>query len=251
MHKPSRSSQPMSRLTKLALAMLTLASSHANAGPADKVYTPHVVKGETEIELRGGYEDADSGANPYQLVFDVGYGVSDRWLTELVVKYEDAAPGGSATISDLEWENVLVLSEPGRHWLDFGLFSELEYERSSKRWELKIGPMFEKVVGREQFNLNLLLEQKFVSGANTELLYRGQWKHRAARTFEYGLQAFGELGEISQLGDQVEHKLGPAVFGSINTGGNNKLGWDFAILAGLNAAAPDLTLRFELEFERY
>ena len=184
-------------------------------------------------------------------MFDVGYGVSDRWLTELVVKYEDAAPVGSATISDLEWENVLVLSEPGRYWLDFGLFSELEYARASKDWELKIGPMFEKVVGREQFNLNLLLEQKFVSGANTELLYRGQWKHRAGRAFEYGLQAFGELGEIRQLGDQVEHKLGPAVFGSIDTGGNNRLGWDFAVLAGLNAAAPDLSLRFELEFERY
>jgi hypothetical protein len=238
-------------LKPITLLVLALASMAANAGPADKIYTPLVVKGETEFELRGGYEDADRGANPYQFVFDVGYGVSDRWLTELVVKYEDAAPGGNATLSDLEWENVLVLSEPGRHWLDFGLFSELEYERASKNWELKIGPMFEKVVGREQFNLNLLLEQKFVSGANTELLYRGQWKHRAGRAFEYGLQAFGELGEIRQLGDQVEHKLGPAVFGSIDTGGSNRLGWDFAVLAGLNAAAPDLSLRFELEFERY
>ncbi len=51
------------------------------AGPADKIYEPLSVKSEIGFELRGGYEDVDQGSNPYQLVFDLGYGVSERWLT--------------------------------------------------------------------------------------------------------------------------------------------------------------------------
>src|SRR3546814_16800669 len=84
------------------------------AGPADKVYRPFAVAGETEVELRGGYEDADSGANPYQTVLDFGYGVNDRWVTELVLKYDDAAPGGNGQLSEFEWENVLVFTVTGR-----------------------------------------------------------------------------------------------------------------------------------------
>ncbi|MDA3933971.1 MAG: hypothetical protein PF630_06550 [Gammaproteobacteria bacterium] len=234
-----------------ALWLLLLTPAMALAGPADKIYEPHSVKGEIEFELRGGYEDVDQGSNPYQLVFDLGYGVSDRWLTELVVKYEDSAPGGDGKISDLEWENILVLTEPGRYWLDLGIFSELEYETKSDDVELVIGPMFQKQIGQEQFNFNLLFERKLENNTDTELLYRAQWKHRASRSLEYGLQAFGELGALNDLGAEEEHKLGPALFGSFKTNSHNKLSWDMAVLAGINESAPDISMRFELEYELY
>ncbi len=234
-----------------ALVGLLLAPALALAGPADKVYTPHSVAGETEIEFRYGYEDADQGPNPSQAVLDFGYGVSDRWFTELVLKYEDAAPGGNGQLSDLEWENIVVLTEPGRYWLNLGLFNEIEYARESKDWEFVLGPMFEKQVGREQFNVNLLFERKLKDGADTELVYRAQWKHRAGRVLEYGVQAFGELGALDHLGREEEHKVGPALFGSFPAGGNNKWVWDTAVLVGVNPAAPDLSFRFELEYEAY
>ncbi len=186
-----------------------------------------------------------------KMVFDVGYGVSNRWMTELVIKYEDSAPGGDGRISDLEWENILVLTEPGRYWLDLGIFSELEYQRESDDVELVIGPMFQKQIGREQFNFNLLFERKLVDDADTELLYRAQWKHRAARTLEYGLQAFGELGTLKDLGAEEEHKLGPALFGSFKANRHDKVSWDLAVLAGINESAPDVSMRFELEYEMY
>jgi hypothetical protein len=169
-----------------ALWLLLLTPAMALAGPADKIYEPHSVKGEIEFELRGGYEDVDQGSNPYQLVFDLGY-----------------------------------------------------------------GPMFQKQIGQEQFNFNLLFERKLENNTDTELLYRAQWKHRASRSLEYGLQAFGELGALNDLGAEEEHKLGPALFGSFKTNSHNKLSWDMAVLAGINESAPDISMRFELEYELY
>jgi len=215
------------------------------------VYEIKPVKGEMEFEFRGGYEDADRGGNPYQAVFDLGYGVSDRWLTELVVKYNDAAPGNDGRISAVEWENVVALTEVGRYWLDLGLFAELVYKPHDDLWKLEAGPMFQKAVGNEQFNVNVLLEQEFEDGADTEVVYRGQWKHRAGRALEFGLQAFGEMGTLQHFGRNEEHKLGPALFGTIPVGGGNKWAWDVAVLAGLNRAAPDVSLRFEIEYEKY
>lgn len=233
------------------IAALFVSAAPAYAGAADKVYEVKAVKGEMEFEFRGGYEDADSGGNPYQAVFDVGYAVSDRWLTELVVKYDDAAPGHDGRISALEWENVVALTEVGRYWMDLGLFSELVYKLHDDLWKLEMGPMFQKSVGSEQFNANLVFERELKDGADTEVVYRGQWKHRAGRALEYGLQVFGDMGTFEHFGRADEHKLGPALFGTVPVGGNNKWAWDVAVLAGLNRSAPDLSLRFEIEFESY
>src|SRR3546814_13151140 len=81
--------------------------------------------------------DADSGANPYQTVLDFGYGVNDRWVTELVLKYDDAAPGGNGQLSEFEWENVLVFTEPGRGWLDAGLYAALAYDNVDDDWVIE------------------------------------------------------------------------------------------------------------------
>lgn len=237
----------------LTAAVLALMPAAVSAGAADKVYEPHVVAGETEFELRGGYQDVHADANPYQFVVDLGYGVNDRWLTEAVVKYDDVAPGGDGEITDLEWENIVVLTEPGQHWLDVGVFSELTYARDIDDVEVAIGPLLQTQVGREQFNLNLLAERIMDHDAHTELLYRGQWKHRGNAALEFGLQAFGELGEFGSLGerDAVEHQLGPALFGSASAGGHNKYEWNVALLAGLNRNAPDVAVRFAVEYEMY
>jgi hypothetical protein len=56
-------------------ALLSLQLPTAHADPAAKVYLPSVVEGETEIELRGGYQrwrDHDDDRERQGIV-DVGY----------------------------------------------------------------------------------------------------------------------------------------------------------------------------------
>ncbi len=239
-------------LTVLSLAIGLATSVSAIAGPADKVYMPIVEKGETEVEFRGGYRDFDRGSDEYAYVLDVGYGVTNRWKTELVVEYSgETGQGGKPEA--LEWENIIVLTEQGKHWMDVGLFAEYEHSFSSSPGELKIGPMFMKEVGPTIVNLNLLFEREIGSGSSheTELDYTWQVKWRGNESLEWGVQGFGGLGELGDLGEGDKHSIGPAVFGLKRLSNGNKLGFDAAVLAGLNNAAPDMTVRFQLEYEMY
>ncbi len=238
------------RLAALALALC--ASSTVLAGPADKVYRPIVEKGETEFEFRGGYADFKNGPDEYAYLFDIGYGVTDRWKTEIAFEYEGET-GFGGKLSAVEWENVFVLTEQGKHWADVGLFVEYEHTFAAGPDELKIGPMFEKQVGSTIANLNLVLEREIGSGASndTDLDYTWQVKWQGKPELEWGVQGFGGFGALGDLGNEAEHSLGPAMFGVKRLASGNKLAYDAALLAGVNKAAPDLTVRFELEYEMY
>lgn len=236
----------------LVLAVGLLASAAALAVPADKVYSPIVEKGETEVEFRGGYRDFNAGVDQYAYVVDLGYGVTERWKTELVLAYEGGT-GQGGKLAAMEWENVIVLTEQGKHWADLGLFVEYEHTFADGPDELKIGPMFMKEIGPTIANLNLFLERKIGSGASSDidLDYAWQVKWRGNEALEWGVQGLGGMGEVGDLGVGDKHSFGPALFGVKRLAGGNKLAYDVAILAGLNDAAPDTTVRFELEYEMY
>lgn len=236
----------------LALSVSLLASSAALAGPANKVYSPIVEKGETEIEFRGGYRQFDNAADSYAYVLDFGYGVTERWQTELVIEYSGKT-GFGGTIEAVEWENLLVLTEQGKHWVDVGLLIEYEHTFADGPDEFKIGPLFQKEVGPTIVDLNLIFEREIGSGASSDIAldYAWQVKWRGNEALEWGMQGFGGLGVLSDLGEGDKHSVGPALFGMKRLASGNKIAYDAAILAGLNEAAPDMTVRFQLEYEIY
>jgi len=236
----------------LALACGIAAAPAALAGPADKVYRPIVEKGETEIEIRGGYFDFHDGADEYAWVADFGYAFTSNWKSELVFEYEGET-GEGAKPEAVEWENLIVLTQQGEHWVDVGLLIEVEHTFSSAPEEFKLGLLLEKEIGPTIADLNLVGVREFGDDASDEtgLEYRWQLKWRGNEALEWGVQGFGNAGTFEHLGDDTEHSLGPALFGVQKLANGNKVSYDAAILGGLNAAAPDLTLRFNLEFEIY
>lgn len=246
---PANRTHPFARVKTLSLAVLAALSiatmsSRAIAGPADKVYMPIVEPGEFEIEFRGGDESLSDGGHNRALVLDAGYGITSRWFTELVLEYEESA-GSSGELEAIEWENVFQLTEQGKYWVDVGLFAEYEFKREAgSADEIVLGPMFQKDIRSTQINLNILLERQVGSGADSELEvgYAAQAKWRSNPKHEFGLQAFGE---------EDEHRLGPAIFGTYRLDSGNKLKFDAALLAGVTDDAPDLTARFQVEYEMY
>jgi hypothetical protein len=236
----------------LALACAAAFAPAALAGPADKVYRPIVEKGETELELRGGYRDFHAGADEYAWVFDIGYGVTARWKSELVFEYEgETGEGGKPEA--VEWENVIVLTEQGEHWADVGLLIEAEHTFSAAPEEFKLGLLLEKDVGPAIVDLNLVAVREIGSAASgdTELEYRWQARWRGNAALEWGVQGFGGLGTFEHPNADSGHSIGPAVFGTRRLASGNKVSYDAALLAGVNAEAPDITARFNLEFEIY
>jgi len=243
----------MQKITSLSLLTLALGfSASALAGPADKVYRPIVEKGETEIEVRGGYFDVHDAADEYAWVTDFGYAFTNNWKSELVFEYEGETSEG-AHPEAVEWENLIVLTEQGKHWADVGLLIEAEHSFSSAPEEFKVGLLLEKEVGPTIADLNLVAVKEFGDEASdeTELEYRWQVKWRGNEKLEWGVQGLGGLGTFEHFGDETGHSIGPAIFGVKRLANGNKVSYDAAILGGLNDNAPDITARFNIEFEIY
>jgi hypothetical protein len=230
----------------------------AVAGPASTIYSPIVDYREWELELKGGmfnWGRGDDGERAAQIA--VAYGLAPRWKVEVEAEYSQT-PGNVAHVEEYEFENIFQLTEHGEHWLDAGIFAELEHNRLENANTLVVGPMFQKEVYRSQFNLNVYFERRLSAlrgdegseedSVRSELKYQAQWKYDLSPTFQPGMQLFGTLGDPTHLHSD-ELSLGPAFLGVANLGNAKSLRYNAAILAGLTHGTPDTTIRFQLEYE--
>ena len=162
--------------------------------------------------------------------------------------------GQSTRFDAFEWENKFQLTEPGQYFLDLGFLVEIEFPHErAEGYELRIGPLLQKDFGQIQVNFNPLLERRLHSDEpqTTEFGYQWQIKYRWRPEFEFGAQGFGEVGKWNDWspGREQEHILGPAIFGKLALGGRNVLRYNAAVLFKASSAAPDHTLRAQLEYE--
>jgi hypothetical protein len=182
--------------------------------------------------------------------------MTEFWFTEAYVKYEKS-PNERARYDAIEWENKFLLTETGKYPVDLGLFIELEVPRDrTEGFEFRFGPLLQTEFGPIQVNSNLFLKRQVRVGVGsdpqvTEFHYQLQAKYRLMREFEFGVQAFGELGKWNHWDsrDQQNHRIGPAIFGKIPLGDRQAIRYDAAWLVGASKAAPDSTLRVQLEYE--
>lgn len=233
----------------------------AHAGPAETIYTPIVDYREWELELKTGVQDwgnRDEGERAAKLA--LGYGLAPRWGVEFEAEYSQT-PGHVAHVEEYEFENIFQLTEHGEHWLDMGLFAELEHNRLENVNTAVFGPMFQTETSHTQTNLNIYLERRLSAlagdeadadedegGSRNELVYQMQWKYNLHPQFQPGLQAFGSLGDPAHL-RSAELKIGPAFFGVANLGNGKSLRYNAALLGGLTRESPNATLRMQLEYE--
>lgn len=244
----------MRRLIVGAAALYMATLQTAWAGPADYVFTPAVEYGERELDFKyGSARKTDSDERKSAASLGFGYGATTRWFTEVYVKY--TSEGGDRMRYDaLEWENRFQLTETGEYPVDVGLITELERPRDrAEGYEFKWGPLFQTEFGKLQVNANLLLERHYRAqeSGHAEMGYQLQAKHRWLREFEYGLQAFGELGKWNDWSPSSAqtHRIGPAVFGKLAFGERRAIRYNAALLFGVTRATPDHTFRLQTEFE--
>lgn len=238
----------------LSLAICLPFTTALHAGPADYVYTPNVVEGEREIDVKMGTVKERDGTRVSAATLGFGYGVNSFWFTELYVKSKRQTPGNWG-YDALEWENKFQLTETGKYPVDVGLIVEVERPRDrSEGYELLFGPLFQKEITPSVVaNLNLLLSKNYrtLTPAPMELGYQWQLKYRWKPALELGAQGFGKLGPVRNWlpGDQQEHKLGPAVFGKIRLDSRHAIYYNAAWLVGANSNTARNTLRLQAEYE--
>lgn len=226
----------------------------AAAGPADYMYLPSVTYGEHEIDFKSGAWKQKSGENALSASsIGYGYGVTQRWFTELYRKYE--RPEGETTHFDAwEWENKFQLTETGEYAVDTGLIVELERPKDrSEGYEVRFGPLFQTVMGKVQLNGNVLFERNYRADAAPpmQLGYQWQVKYRWQPKLELGFQGFGELGQWNHWdpAEQQSHRIGPALFGKLAFGNRQAIRYNAAWLVGASTNAPSHNLRLQVEYE--
>lgn len=84
-----------------------------------------------------------------------------------------------------------------------------------------------------------------------QFLYQWQVKYRWLPQFEYGLQGFGQTGDVDKWApaEQQVHKAGPAIFGKLPLGGREAIKYNAAWLLAASKAASDNTVRLQVEYE--
>lgn len=239
-----KSQFPLPRLLPL-LCLLYAPLSHA--GAADYVYSLNIEAGESELDLQFGTAKQADGSRAQTSSVAVGYGVNAHWFTEGYLKRDQ---GTNATLA--EWENKFLLLESGK--LKLGLLTELAAPLSgSAPWEIRLGALLQTDLPRWQFNANLLLERAFgkadehgVSYA-TNIGYQFQARYHWQPNLDVGVQALGEMGRWNQWDPAVNqnHRIGPAVFGKLG----KDISYNAAWLFGSSTAAPNHTLRMQVEYE--
>jgi len=228
---------------KLVLVTLLLIAQPSLAG-IDKVYSPLVELGETEIEMRGlVVDDNDATRDGAQKSkFGIGFGFTERVFIEGYLEFEKPANGGYK-LEAYELEAKFQFSEQGQYFVDWGLLTEIEKVRGMDEWEFKIGPLLQKPMGNWMATVNLLGETKFgsaVTGSGDwELLGRAQMRYLSSPKFEPGLEYYGDDGTQA---------LGPAVFGRIKLA-KSKILWQAGWMFGLDSKTADNTIRWQFEWE--
>lgn len=211
---------------------------------------PRVEKGELSAEANLNYDfdhrkDMD---NYFSQVVGFEYGLTDWWQTELSAEIEKEN-GDSDQLTNYKFENVFAPWKPGENWMDVGLYVELEkgaHSGDPNNFETKL--LLEKDLGKFANTANLKLEHEF--GPHHEESWGSgmalQTKYRYNEMFEPGLEYYADFGTFDEkpsFSDQ-SHQFGPVALGKI---GNVK--YDTGVLFGVSQAAPDATVKLNLEYE--
>lgn len=247
-----KSNLNLTRIVKcsiVALAFFLIAIPEALA--THKIYSPKVHKGQWEFEARGhvDFDDQDSKDNKQKYKYDIGYGVTDQWKTEVVFEVEKEAGKDEFDFKAVEWENIFQLSGEDA-LIDYGLYFAYEWKPDKDdedKIEAKI--LLEKRINDIKHTANLIFEKEVWGDAGKELVGEFAWRSKYYWTklvrpgFEYYID-FGELNDGNSY-DEQEHQVGPMVYGKF--GGH--IEYELGYLFGISDSAPDGTLRWLLEYE--
>jgi hypothetical protein len=233
--------------------LAALFTTYANAGSADYIYVPSVTKGEHEIDFKAGTIKRRDEGRESAASLGYGYGVTDYWFSELYVKYkhaQDHATGFDA----FEWENKFQLTQPGQYPIDIGFITEIERPQDrSEGYEVRFGPLFQTEFDKIQLNLNILFQRNYRAAESNAMRLGYQWqaKYRWLPELDFGVQSFGDVGELRHFAPRRKqsHLIGPAIFGKFSFGNRRAIRYNAAYLVDLGDKPHSNTLRTQIEYE--
>ncbi len=211
------------------------------------VYSPHVVDGQSEIEMRGfTYSDARPAFNQTgAFEVSVAHTFTSWWKVEYYAGEYNQGPTIGTQFAGQELENTFQLADAGEYWADPGfLVSYIHSTIQGIPDGAEFGPLFEKQVGRVLQRLNVLWDKSFWGPQ------MGRYGFRTAYSAGYAITSTIVPGfEAYDRPIDHAHQIGPAFSGELHLGHGDELEYSTALLYGVNYGAPDKTLVMRMEYE--
>lgn len=223
-------------ITAVLLLLLPGSPVFAGGSTVDKVYAPYVQPLEKELEWR--LTDAD-GKQKQRLGY--GQSLSDRVFVEGYLIGEKTADK-ALRLQAYEVEALWQLTEQGQYSFDWGLVSEIEWQRDNDDWEVATGLITSRSWGRWEATSNLWLKYEWQENGSKEFetALALQGRYRLASWFEPAIEFYA--GENTRA-------LGPVAMGDVRLQPGKKLHWEIGALTGLDSHTADITWRSLLELE--
>jgi len=232
-----------------ALSAMVAQASPPGAGA--RVYSPHVTRGEVEVEARGarlvGGEEGGEGV----YVYEAAFGITDWWQGGLVVETENE-PGGPVFVEALEFENIFELPRLPGVPVDFGVYAEYELNVEGGADAIELRWLAEYDQGPFNSKVNFNVERSFESGDTFEFGYGAISSIEVFDDFALGVEAFGEFGDARDFGSlsQREHYAGPVALFEIEPEWlPGEIEVEAGYLFGLGGAEAEGQVRLLLEWE--
>jgi hypothetical protein len=212
------------------------------------VYSPHVDRGQSEIELRGFHTRDDRFAFDGRAASELSlsHAFTGWWRPEIYVAEYENNPGEHAGLAGYELENTFQFSQPGQYCVDVGFLASLELPSiKGENDRLEFGPLLEKTFGRFDHRVNLIWEKEIGAGASRhyEFRYTYSGTYALSGSFQPGIEFYGRP-------DDRAYQIGPIVHGEWHvpdTTGNVE--YRIGLLQGINADAPRSTWVAQIEYE--
>ena len=242
-----------------AVAAAVLASSGgaaAEPGLSNKVYSPYVKKGVTEVELRAGRLTGGPLDGEQAAVVEFEHGVSDRLSLAVLAEFEQHA-GEARKLDALAVEGVAYLGQIPGLGVDVGGYFEYEQRIHNESGVAEAKLLLAKRSGSFEGLLNLIASKPLTDRAgedDTEFGYAAQATWDVGHNLRLGGQAFGDLGTDRTFGGRQAHYVGPVAQWEVRPawlqGGELEFEGAYLLPVGTARDDADGQVRFVVEYER-
>ena len=246
----------MARAATLALAIGWTGVAWAEPGLANKVYSPYVKNGVTEVEVRAGRLTGGPLDGEQAAVVELERGVSDRLSLAVLAEFEQHA-GEESKLDALAVEGVAYLGQIPGVGVDVGGYLEYEQRIHNESGVLEGKLLLAKRSGSFEALLNVIAQKPLTDRpgeGDTEFGYAAQVTWDVGGNLRLGGQAFGGLGSDRSFGGQQAHYLGPVAKWEVRPawlkGGELEFEAAYLLPAGAARDEADGQVRFVMEYER-
>ena len=231
------------------------------------VVSPYEIDlGELEIEHNGdaAFDRRPSLSGAQSYTTELGTGLTEWWHSEIELGFDrEPGPGQPTLLTQVVWENMFQLTEPGEEFADLGFY--IEYGQSLTRGaaaasnQITFGPVIGKDIGRTTTMVNLFFTRQLGPDQTSQGLdfsYAWQTRWNLWGPLSPAVEIYGDTGTLGGMPGLSQQQLlaGPVAVGSIHLdqlglGHAGKLKYELGWLFGATSATAAGTLRWRLELE--